>query len=96
MNLNPVLHGGGKERILSGHALGQLIQRSIDKEWIIQVLNNPVAVVDDEYRNSTKYYGSIEGRNSLLMVAVSKSDDRTIPTVYFDTPATRRYMRGEL
>ena len=47
-------------------------------------------------QNSTNYYGFIRGRNSLLKVAVSKSNDQPIATVYFDTAATRRYERGML
>ena len=48
----------------------------------------------NETHESMDYYGFVEGRNHLLMVAVS-SDDREIITVHFDTPATRRYLRQQ-
>jgi hypothetical protein len=81
---------------LSSHTDEQASEREIRKEWIVQVLNNPVALVDSDYHYSTNYYGFIGGRNPLLKVAISKADDQTIATVHFDSGATRRYERGEL
>lgn len=81
---------------MTRHAAEQLIDRDIRENWIVQALTAPVAVVDDARKNSTNYYGFIRGRNSLLKVAVSKSNDQPIATVYFDTAATRRYERGML
>lgn len=81
---------------MTRHAVEQLADRNIRESWIVQALTAPVAIVDDAGKNSTNYYGFIRGRNALLKVAVSKSGDEPIATVYFDTAATRRYERGEL
>ena len=91
-----VIFVGGKEYRISPHSSERMQQRGISEIWIAQVLNNPVAVVDDVVKGSTNYYGFIAGRNPLLKVPVSRYDDRSILTVHFDTPATVRYNRGEL
>ena len=91
-----VIFARGRERRISPHGSERMQQRGISESWIAQVLNNPVAVVDDAVKGSTNYYGFIAGRNPLLKVAVSRYDDRNILTVYFDTPATVRYNRGAL
>ena len=91
-----VIFVGGKEYRISIHGLERMQERGISESWIAQVLNNPVAVVDDVVKGSTNYYGFIAGRNPLLKVPVSRYDDRSILTVHFDTPATVRYNRGEL
>ena len=86
----------GKERILTDHVLERSMQRGIELNWMVQVLEMPVAVLDDAGKDSTNYYGFISGRNLLLKVAVAQSDDRFILTAHFDSNATRRYRRGEL
>ncbi len=86
----------GKERLLSQHVLHGVWQRDISVEWVAQTIDNPIAVVDDEKKNSTNYFGYGEYINQLLKVAVSKEGDRTIVTTHFDTGATRRHQRGEL
>lgn len=96
MEAATTIFAGGKERILTDHVLERLMQRGIELNWIVQVLEMPVAVVDDAGKNSTNYYGFISGRNILLKIAVAKSDDRFVLTVHFDSNATRRYCRGEL
>lgn len=90
------LLAGGLSRRLTAHATEQIIAREFDADWIIETLENPVAVIDDELHNSFNYYGIIIGRNSLLRVAISKADPQLIVTVYFDSPATRRRQRGQL
>ena len=94
--LESYIFAGGQLRKFTLHALEQLGARKISGSWIVQTLDTPVAVVDDERNNSINYYGRIEGRNPLLKVAVSNSDHQIIVTVFFDSPATRRYNRGEL
>lgn len=91
-----VIFARGQEHRISHHGSERMHQRGISESWIAQVLNNPVAVVDDVVKESTNYYGFIAGRNPLLKVAVSRYDDRNILTVHFDTPATVRYNRGAL
>jgi len=71
-----------------------LIGYNID--WIVEALENPVAVIDDEFHHSFNYYGHVNGRDSLLRVAISKSDLQLIVTVYFDSAATRRSQRVQL
>ena len=90
------LVAGGLSRRLTAHATEQAIAREIDTDWMIETLENPVAVIDDEFHNSFNYYGIIVGRNSLLKVAISKSDLQLVVTVHFDSPATRRRQRGQL
>ena len=90
------IYSGGREFRLSAHLQENRILRDIPDHWIIEVLNNPIYVEDDVEHNSTNYYGFIEGQRPLLMVAVSKSDDRTIATAHFHSGASRRYARGEL
>ena len=80
----------------SDHAVEQINAREIDTSWIVQVLENPVLVMDDETHDSRNYFGRIAGRNPLLKVAVSRSDSQLIATVYFESKTTRRYYRGEL
>ena len=80
----------------SDHAAEQIGVRGIDTTWIVQTLENPVLVIDDENNNSLNYFGRIAGKNPLLKVALSKSDTQLIATVYFDSPTTRRYDRGEI
>ena len=92
----PSLSAGGQTRRLSAHATEQIVDREISGSWIVQTLENPVAVIDDESHNSWNYYGRIDGRNSLLKVAISQSDLQIIVTVHFDSAATRRHQRGQL
>ena len=94
--LEPYIFAGGRIIRLTGHVLIRMEQRHAEESWIVQVLENPVAIIDDERKESINYYGFISGRRSLFKVVVSKLDDRPIVTVYFDTPATRRYERGVL
>ena len=91
-----VIFVSGRELRLSRHILDNMAQRKILREWVVQVLTSPVAVVDDETSNSTNYYGVIPGRNPLLKVAVSRENDGLVATTYFDSSATARYRRGEL
>lgn len=91
-----VILTGGRAVRMTRHAVEQLADRNIRESWIVQTLTEPVAVVDDERKNSTGYYGIIPGRKSLLKVAVSKAKDQPIVTAHFDTAATLRYERGEL
>ena len=90
------LFAGGQLRRFSAHATEQIVEREIDVTWIVESLENPVAVIDDESHNSWNYYGRIDGRNSLLKVAISKSDLQLIVTVHFDSAATLRHQRGQL
>ena len=60
------------------------------------MIDSPAAIEDDEYNDSINYYGFVGGNVTLLAVAISKRADQTIPTAFFDEPATRRYLRGEL
>ena len=86
----------GRSRRFSAHATEQVSSREINTDWIVETLENPVAVIDDEFHDSFNYYGSIDGRNPLLKVAISRSDLQLIVTVYFDSTATRRRQRGQL
>ena len=86
----------GQERLLTWHVLERVRERGISVEWIEQTISDPVAVVNDERKNSTNYFGVIENRRRLLRVAVSKRDDRMIVTAHFDTGSTRRHLRGDL
>jgi hypothetical protein len=90
------LLAGGQLRRLTAHASEQMVAREISSSWIVQTLEEPVTVIDDESNNSLNYFGRIPGRNPLLKVAVSKSDYQLIVTIHFDSPATRRYERGRL
>lgn len=90
------IFAGGGERRLSTHVLIRMRERNIPIEWIIQVINSPAAIEDDEYNDSTNYYGFVGSNVTLLVVPVSKRDGQTIPTAFFDGPATRKYRRGEL
>lgn len=90
------IFAGGKLRLLSQHVLIRIVERSISVEWIALTLEHPIAIVIDERKNSTNYFGVVENRSRLLKVAVSRDDDRIITTVHFDTGATRRHQRGEL
>jgi len=74
----------------------RLAQREAQESWIVQVLENPVAVVEDEQHRSRNYFGFIEANRSLFRVAVSRMGDEPVTTIYFDTSATKRYERGEL
>ena len=87
---------GGQSRRFTAHATEQILAREINTDWIVESLENPVVVIDDEFHNSFNYYGRIDGRNSLLKVAISKWDLGLIVTVYFDSVATRRRQRGQL
>ena len=91
-----VIFVSGRKLLLSSHALDNMAERGILEDWLVEVLTYPVAIVVDEARNSTNYYGTIEGRTRLLKVAISRHDDRVVVTTYFDSGATRRYRRGEL
>lgn len=68
--------------------------RRIEPDWIIQVLENPVSIIEDA--DVIIYYGPVIGRNTLLKVMIRRDDDRIIETAHFDTAATRRYRRGTL
>ncbi len=92
----PVIFAGGRERRLTAHVVERIEERSLSVDWIIQTINNPVAVINDERKNSMNYYGVIEGFDTLFKVAVSKRDDRAVATAHFDSATTRRYQRGEL
>ena len=83
-----VIFAGGKECLLSQHVLLRIWERDINLEWISQTIDNPVAVLADERKNSTNYFGIIPGRSRLLKVAISRNDDRIITTAHFDTGAT--------
>ena len=87
---------GGRLRRFSAHASEQMVAREINGSWIVQTLENPVALIDDESHNSWNYFGRIDGRNSLLKVAISKLELELIITVHFDSAATRRHQRGQL
>ena len=91
-----IISAGGKERTLTWHVLDRVLERGISVEWIAQTISNPVAIVDDERKNSTNYFGVVENRRPLLKVALSRNDDRVIITAHFDTGATRRHQRGDL
>lgn len=90
------LLAGDRELLLSRHVHLRMEQRGIGVEWIAQTIESTVFVEEDERKNSTNYFGTVEGRNHLLKVAISRSDGRTIATVHFDTGATRRRQRGEI
>ena len=90
------IFAGGKYRLLSQRVLLRILERSISVEWIALTIEHPVAIVIDDRKNSTNYFGVVENRSRLLKVAVSREDDRIIATVHFDTGATRRHQRGEL
>ena len=90
------IFAGGHSRRFTAHAAEQILTREINTDWIVETLENPVAVIDDEFHHSFNYYGHINGRDSLLRVAISKSDIQLIVTVYFDSAATRRSQRGQL
>ena len=87
---------GNRAYRLTTHVLIRLGQREAEESWIIQVLENPVAVENDEQHRSRNYFGFIEGRRALFRVAVSMLDDESVVTIYFDSQATRKYERGEL
>ena len=90
------IYAGGRALLLSRHVLLRVRQRGISVEWIAQTIDHPVAVIEDDRKNSTNYFGAIEGKRQLLKVALSRTDNRTIVTAHFDTGATRRRQRGEL
>ena len=90
------IFAGGKYRLLSQHVLLRVLERNISVEWIALTIDHPIAVVIDERKNSTNYFGVVENRSRLLKVAVSREDDRIIATAHFDTGVTRRHQRGEL
>lgn len=90
------IFAGNRAFRLTAHVLIRLGQREARESWIIQVLENPVAVVEDEQHRSRNYFGFVEENRSLLKVAVSTLGDEPVITVYFDTSATRKYERGEL
>jgi hypothetical protein len=90
------IFAGGRERWLSKHVLMRIRERNIPIEWIIQAINSPAAIEDDEFNDLTNYYGFVGGNVTLLVVPISKKDDQTIPTAFFDEPATRKYLRGDL
>ena len=87
-----VVVASGKSRTLTAHALERVIERSIAREWIGEILTDWVARRWNEQLQTMNYWGFVEGRGSLLRVVVSR-DDVEIVTVVFDTPATRRYHR---
>jgi hypothetical protein len=66
--------------------------RQIKEAWGADVLENWVARRWDEDQQSMDYWGFVEERRGLLMVAVSANDEM-IFTVHFDTASTRRYHR---
>ena len=82
----------GKRRTLTGHCMAQIRDRRIRETWIADVLENWVARRWNDRRQSMNYWGHVEDRSRLLMVAVSADDERIV-TAYFDTRGTEQYSR---
>ena len=87
-----VIVADGKSWTLTNHSVGQIEERGIRITWVVNVLENWVARRWNDRRQSMNYWGHVEGRSQLLMVAVSADDERIV-TVYFDTRGTERYDR---
>ena len=87
-----VIVTNGKRRTLTSHCMDQIRERGIRETWVADVLENWVARRWNDRRESMNYWGYVEDRSRLLMVAVSADDERII-TAYFDTRGTEQYGR---
>ena len=85
---------GDRAYRLTYHVLQRIEQRELEREWIIDVLNNWIARRYEARNRSVNFYGFVPGHSNLLMVAVSAYAS-AIPTAYFNELATARYRRGE-
>ena len=79
---------------LTYHVLQRIEQREIERQWLVEVLDNWVARRAMPEHRSMNYFGVVPGRNSLFMVAVSE-DSLAIPSAFFHSIATERYRRSE-
>ena len=77
---------------LSNHAIHRMLEWSIEKHQVSEILLNWVAKEFNPEHNSTGYFGVVPGRTQLLMIAISE-DGRNITTIHFDRTATRHYHR---
>ena len=88
-----ILIVGDRVYRLTLHVLNRIEQRQIDRQWLIDVLENWVARKYMPTHRSVNYFGIIPERYTLFMVAVSEHDLK-IPSAFFHSAATDQYRRG--